>query len=133
MDYRAVDPADCGALRRAVYSVLQLLNMLALYVPLAIGGVDMLLAAMPAARLRGLAAGPVDFTSWTFYRDALVASFVLFFGAVLVGLLFVVTVPRVLNLAIKPDKVYPLVRLPLLGPPDDRAPDQSEVLHASLR
>ena len=32
----------------------------------------------------------------------------LFFGAVLVGLLFVVTVPRVLNLVITPDKVYPL-------------------------
>ncbi|MGH3931142.1 MAG: Pls/PosA family non-ribosomal peptide synthetase, partial [Pseudonocardiaceae bacterium] len=31
---------------------------------------------------------------------------VLFFGSVLVGLLVVVTVPRVLNLAIKPDKVY---------------------------
>jgi non-ribosomal peptide synthetase-like protein len=33
---------------------------------------------------------------------------VLFFGSLLVVLLFVVTVPRVLNLAIKPDKVYPL-------------------------
>ena len=32
----------------------------------------------------------------------------LFFGAVLVGLLFVSLVPRVLNLFIKPDKVYPL-------------------------
>jgi len=33
---------------------------------------------------------------------------VLFFGLVLVGLLFVVTVPRLLNLAIKPDNVYRL-------------------------
>ena len=32
----------------------------------------------------------------------------LFFGAVLLGLLFVFTVPRVLNLFITPDKVYPL-------------------------
>ena len=32
----------------------------------------------------------------------------LFFGAVLVGLAFVLTVPRVLNLAIEPDRVYPL-------------------------
>ena len=77
--------------------------------------------------------GHVAFTSWTFYRDALAVSFVLFFGAVLVGLLVVVTVPRVLNLAIKPDKVYPPVRLPLLGPPGDRAHDQRQVLHAPLR
>jgi non-ribosomal peptide synthetase-like protein len=33
---------------------------------------------------------------------------VLFFGAILVGLVFVGTVPRLLNLFIKPDKVYPL-------------------------
>ncbi|MBD0324186.1 MAG: peptide synthetase, partial [Aldersonia sp.] len=40
--------------------------------------------------------------------DVLVISGVLFFGAVLVGLLFVGTVPRLLNLFITPDKVYPL-------------------------
>ncbi|MGZ6589380.1 MAG: Pls/PosA family non-ribosomal peptide synthetase [Solirubrobacteraceae bacterium] len=107
VDYRAVEPTACGGMRRAVYSVLQLLKMLALYVPLAIGGVDILLSANPRLTA-GLAAGPVDFTSGTFYRDALAASFVLFFGAVLVGLLFVVTVPRMLNLAIKPDRVYRL-------------------------
>ncbi|MGZ6869952.1 MAG: Pls/PosA family non-ribosomal peptide synthetase, partial [Frankiaceae bacterium] len=106
-DYRAVEPTACGGMRSAVYSMLQLLKMLALYVPLVIGGVDILLSANPRLTA-GLAAGPVDFTSGTFYRDALAASFVLFFGAVLVGLLFVVTVPRVLNLAIKPDKVYRL-------------------------
>ena len=32
----------------------------------------------------------------------------LFVGSILLGLLYVVTVPRLLNLAIKPDKVYPL-------------------------
>ena len=32
----------------------------------------------------------------------------LLFGAILVGLLVVAIVPRLLNLAIKPDKVYPL-------------------------
>jgi non-ribosomal peptide synthetase-like protein len=37
-----------------------------------------------------------------------VTSLVLFFGSTLVGLLVVVTVPRVLNLAIKPGKVYRL-------------------------
>ena len=35
-------------------------------------------------------------------------SLLLFVGSILFGLLYVVTVPRLLNLAIKPDKVYPL-------------------------
>jgi non-ribosomal peptide synthetase-like protein len=107
VDYRAVGPTGCGTLRRAVYAVLQLLSVLVLYLPLAIGGVAMLLTEAPhlAALLNS---GPLAFTSWTFYRDALAASFVLFFGVALVGLLFVVTVPRVLNLAITPDKVYRL-------------------------
>jgi non-ribosomal peptide synthetase-like protein len=105
VDYRVVGPAGCGTLRRAVHTVLQLLAALVVYVPLAVGGVVILLATVPQFTSL-LAAGPPAFTSWTFYRDALAASFVLFFGSALVGLLFVVTVPRVLNLAIKPDKVY---------------------------
>ncbi len=32
----------------------------------------------------------------------------MFFGGMLFGLLIVATVPRLLNLAIKPDKIYPL-------------------------
>ena len=47
-----------------------------------------------------------------------------FFGAVLVGLLFVLTVPRLLNLVIKPDTVYPLYGVPLPDPPGDRPADQ---------
>ena len=38
VDYRAVDPMPCGTLRRTVYGVTQLLNMLVVYLPLAIGG-----------------------------------------------------------------------------------------------
>ena len=106
VDYRMVDPTDCGTLRRAVYAVLQLITVLVLYLPLAIGGVVMISEFPRLTALLG--SGPLSFTSWTLYRDALATSFVLFFGSVFVGLLFRVTVPRVLNLAIKPDKVYPL-------------------------
>ena len=106
VDYRAVDPARCGTGRRAAYTVQQLLNVLLLWVPLVVGGVDILLAEVP--QLTSLGSASLAFTSWTFYRDALAASLVLFFGFVLVGLLVVVTVPRVLNLFIKPDKVYRL-------------------------
>jgi non-ribosomal peptide synthetase-like protein len=106
VDYRAVDPTDCGTPRRVAFSVLQLLFTLALFAPLGIGGVTLLLAAFP--QLAALADAPLAVTSWMFYRDALVVSAVLFFGSVLAGLLVLVTIPRVLSLAIKPDKVYRL-------------------------
>jgi len=105
VDYRGVDPARCGSLRRAAYAVLQLLNMLVLGVPLVVGGLAILLAEVP--QLNALVdAAPLALTSWTFYRDALIASVVLFFGLLLVGLLVVVTVPRVLSRANRPGKIY---------------------------
>ncbi len=106
VDYRAVDPTRCSTLRRAGYAVRQLLTLLFVWAPLAIGGVDILLAKVP--QFTSLGSGSSAFTSWTLYRDALAVSLVLFFGLALVGLLAEVSIPRVLNLAIKPDKVYPL-------------------------
>ncbi|MBP2328600.1 non-ribosomal peptide synthetase-like protein [Kibdelosporangium banguiense] len=106
-DYRGVEPAGCGAGRRAVYTVLQLLKALALQLPLVYGGVAILFTEVP--RLAALLGNePLAFTSWTFYSDALAVSLVLFFGSALVRLLVMVAVPRVLNLAIKPGKVYRL-------------------------
>ena len=54
-------------------------------------------------------------------------------AAVLVGLLFVFTVPRVFNRSITPDKVYPLYGFHYSGPPCDHPHDQHQILHASLR
>src|SRR5213594_1796524 len=51
-------------------------------------------------------AGVVTFRE--LFIDALELSLLFFFGAVLVGLPLVVTVPRVLSLFLKPDTVYPL-------------------------
>jgi non-ribosomal peptide synthetase-like protein len=100
VDYRAVDPIKCSSLRKVVYSTLQLLNTLFLYVP-AMGVAIIVLVWL-------LSLEPLDFTSWTFYRDILVISFVLFFGSILTGLAFIFTVPRVLNLTLRPGRVYPL-------------------------
>ncbi|MCE7004036.1 phosphopantetheine-binding protein [Kibdelosporangium philippinense] len=106
-DYRGVEPADCGTGRRAAYAVLQLVKVLALQLPLVYGGVAILFVEVP--RLAALLGNePLALTSWTFYSDALAVSLVLFSGSALVGLLVVVTVPRVLNLAIKPGKAYRL-------------------------
>jgi non-ribosomal peptide synthetase-like protein len=105
VEYRTVGPTNCGTLRKAFYTSLQLLTLLVLGLPLAVGGLGMLLATVPQlAALLG--SGPLAFTSWTFYRNALAASSLLFFGYVLAGLLVVVTVPHMLSLAIKPDKIY---------------------------
>jgi non-ribosomal peptide synthetase-like protein len=106
VDYRTVDPADCGTWRRVVYSVLQLLRVLFVTLPVAVGSLAILLTVVPW--IAALDVGPPAFTSWRFYRDALATSLVLYFGLGLLRLLVVVTVPRVLNLAIKPDTVYPL-------------------------
>ncbi|WP_351228564.1 Pls/PosA family non-ribosomal peptide synthetase [Streptomyces sp. NPDC002133] len=108
VDYRMVPPATCGTLRSAVYSAVQVLAMLALYLPLAICILDIFVGSRVEALLG--AASP-DFTSGVFYFEALAISFVVFFGSLLLSLLFVFTAPRVLNTAIKPDKVYPLYGL----------------------
>jgi non-ribosomal peptide synthetase-like protein len=55
-----------------------------------------------------LGPGQQALTSWTFYRDVLFVSFTLFFGGLLLGLVFIFTIPRLLHLALTPDKVYPL-------------------------
>ncbi len=106
-NFLTVLPAGCGTLRRVGYAIWQLLTLLLVYLPLGIGGVSLLLAAVP--RLSELMAeGAGAFTSWTFFRDALVVSLVLYFGSLLVGFVIVMTVPRLLNLLIRPNKVYRL-------------------------
>ncbi|WP_351225848.1 Pls/PosA family non-ribosomal peptide synthetase [Streptomyces sp. NPDC002133] len=106
-DYVRIEPTECGPLRRAGYGLVTVLQTLFLYTPLTIGGAYMVLTAIPAFG-RMLAPGRVDLTTPVLYVDALAISAVLFFGAVIVGLAVVVTVPRLLNLVVKPDKVYPL-------------------------
>lgn len=97
VDYLRVAPANCGTLRRASFAMLTVLETFFLFLPLVEGTCSVLLGAMPAPN-----------TSLEFYIDALVLSLALFSGLVLVGLLFVATVPRLLSLFIKPNKVYPL-------------------------
>ncbi len=107
LDYRAVDPTRCGAFRRVFYSLMQLVTAVVLTGPLVT--VIMITLLEEVSWLAGLIGpGHHALTSGAFYRDALVISLVLFFGGVLIGLGYVVTVPRVLNLALRPDAVYPL-------------------------
>jgi non-ribosomal peptide synthetase-like protein len=106
-DFLTIERAPSGTLRRAAYAIWQLLTLLLVYLPVGIGGSALLLLKVP--RLNELMGeGTGAFTSWTFYRDALIASAVLYFGSVAAGFIIVMTVPRLLNLVLKPDKLYRL-------------------------
>ncbi|MCX5295279.1 phosphopantetheine-binding protein [Streptomyces sp. NBC_00193] len=107
-DFRTVGPVDCSTARKVRYTAGQLLALALVYLPLATGGVTVLLAALPQLHTPTPQAGTSAFTSGTFYLGALAASFVLFFGAVLAGLVVQGVVPRLLNLAVEPDTVHPL-------------------------
>src|SRR5918997_1182433 len=107
VDYRAVDPTHCGALRRILYSLMQLLTAVGLAGPLGPSIFVAMLEEVPML-VQLIGPGHDSLTTAALYRDALAISLVLFFGGVLIGLVFVVTIPRVLNLVLKPDTVYPL-------------------------
>jgi non-ribosomal peptide synthetase-like protein len=107
VDYRGVEPLASGSTRKVVYSVVQLLGIVALRLPLTVAGAALLVAVAP--RLGELrASDSLAFATPAFYSDALAVSAALFFGSILASLLYVLTVPRVLNLFIEPDRVYRL-------------------------
>ncbi|MER5756079.1 Pls/PosA family non-ribosomal peptide synthetase [Streptomyces sp. NPDC002088] len=107
IDYVRVAPARCGTPRRAWFGLVTLLQLFLVYIPLTVGGVYMLFTEVPALGRR-LGPDAPEITSWELPIDALAVSLTLFFGFVVVGLAVLFTVPRLMNLAIKPDKVYPL-------------------------
>ncbi|WP_443071816.1 Pls/PosA family non-ribosomal peptide synthetase [Streptomyces sp. WMMC940] len=105
-DFRAVESAPCGGLRKVLYTAAQLLLLIGVYLPLALGGLGLLFAVLP--QLDALLTPEPVFTSPGFYLDALIASFVAFFGGLLMALFTVNAVPRLLRLVIRPGRVYPL-------------------------
>lgn len=106
-DYLRIGPAACGTLRRAGFGLITVLQLFFLYVPLSVGGAYMLVTLVPALHNR-LGSGTVGLTSPDLYIDALLLSLLLFFGFVVVGLAVMFIVPRLLNLVVKPNKIYPL-------------------------
>jgi non-ribosomal peptide synthetase-like protein len=88
-DYRTVPPARCGTLRRAGYSATRLLLVLAVAGPAAAATIS-LLVSRPS---------PLAVTAAAF------------FGTLVAGLAIAGTVPRLLSLALKPGRVYPLYGL----------------------
>jgi hypothetical protein len=83
VDYRAVEPARCGTLRRVVYSTLQVLAMF-LLAPLGLSVAVLLLTKVPVLT-ELLGPDHNSLVTLSFYRDALVISLALFFGGLLLG------------------------------------------------
>ena len=107
VDHVRVAPADCGTARRVGYGLATVLQTLFLYVPFLVGGTYMLLTVAPS--LEVLLDGETrHITSARFYVEALGLSLALFVGFILVGFATVSVLPRLLNLVLEPDRVYPL-------------------------
>ncbi|MGW2418660.1 Pls/PosA family non-ribosomal peptide synthetase [Streptomyces sp. NPDC001709] len=107
VDYVRVAPAGCGTARRAWFGLGTLVQLFLLYIPLVTGGAYMLFTEVPAIGKR-LDPKTAALSRSELLSDALVLSLVLFFGCAALGLVALCTVPRLLGLVVKPDKVYPL-------------------------
>ncbi|WP_181770589.1 Pls/PosA family non-ribosomal peptide synthetase [Amycolatopsis pittospori] len=100
VDYRALGTVTRSRLRPFAFCVSSLLLLLLVTLPATLGGADVLTERWFTAS--------ADFTNWAFYRDQIVNSALLYFGALLLGLAVVLTIPRLLNRFLRPDRVYPL-------------------------
>lgn len=100
-DYRRVPAAHCSTRRRVIFSLFQLFNRLVLVLPVAVVG---LAAFLPSY----LDTEHLQLGALAFFVDTAAVTLLLFIGALIGGLIFILTVPRLLNLFLKPDKVYPL-------------------------
>ncbi len=110
-NYLRVGPARCGRLRRATYAALALIAILFVCAPLLEGGLGLLffeVSSLVEVLDPSVQSGTGALTVRGLLIEALAFSVVLFFGAVLVGLVAVGTIPRALSVFIKPDTVYPL-------------------------
>jgi non-ribosomal peptide synthetase-like protein len=110
-NYLRVPPARCGRRRRAAHAALSLIGILFLWAPLLEAGLGLLflgVSALVATLDPSAQSSTGALTIRGLFIEALVFSVVLFFGAVLFGLLAVGPVVRTLSVFIKRDTVYPL-------------------------
>ncbi|MFE4227318.1 Pls/PosA family non-ribosomal peptide synthetase [Arthrobacter sp. NPDC056886] len=100
-NYLRVPAATCTTRRRVIFTLLQLFNRLVLVVPTAVLGLALFLPAY-------LNTGHLQLGVFTFFVEVAAVSLIVFIGGLFTGLLIVVCVPRLLNIFLKPDVVYPL-------------------------
>ena len=107
VDSRTVPTTPLSTARRVVLPLLQLIILLGVTMPVAIGALIVVFREVPQLALLVGDLPPVV-TTWSFYRDALLLATVLHFGSLLLGTVVVLTVPRLLRLLVRPDRDYRL-------------------------
>uniref|UniRef100_UPI001C68B58F Pls/PosA family non-ribosomal peptide synthetase n=1 Tax=Pseudonocardia pini TaxID=2758030 RepID=UPI001C68B58F len=106
-DFRAVPGVRVRALRKTGYVTSQLVKLFGIYLPLGFGGLFLLVNAVPRFK-ELLLPGALGHTTTSFYREALAESAIIVFGGLAVGLLVVLTLPRLMAVFVRPDRVYPV-------------------------
>lgn len=107
VDYRLVPDVAVTTRRKVTYSVLKMLGALLVQIPVGIGFLAALLYAFPG--LDGLLQpGPLALGSGSFYLGMAALSALLYFGGLLLSLVLATTVPRLFNVFLTPDRVYPV-------------------------
>ena len=107
VDFSTVESTPYRPWRRGMFAVFQLLATLSLGRTM-LGLVVMLfvLAFPPVAAL--LEGQPFAFTNWVIYADAAAFADLGVLGGTVLALAVIITLPRVLQIVVKPDTVYPL-------------------------
>ncbi|WP_205761621.1 Pls/PosA family non-ribosomal peptide synthetase [Arthrobacter mobilis] len=109
-DFRTVDPTPYRPWRRGWFAVSQLLSAVGIGRTMLGTAIMLGILAVPSVAAL-LEAQPYAFDKWTFYADAIVLAGLSVIGGTVLALVVVTTVPRILQLALKPDTVYPMFGL----------------------
>jgi len=110
VDFRTVDATPYRPWRRGWFAFTQFLGALGL--GRAMLTIAIALVALTFPRVAALLEPePLGFTDWSFYAQAIALAGLTVFGGTVAALVMVTTVPRLLNLALKPDTVYPMFGL----------------------
>ena len=110
VDYGGVEARPYSPWRRGWFATSQLISMIG-FGRILLGQVVVLVVMANPNVAALLETQAFAFTDWVFYADAIAYAALAVFGGTVVSLLIVTTVPRVVQLAVKPDTVYPLFGL----------------------
>jgi non-ribosomal peptide synthetase-like protein len=105
-NYRTVQPIRVGSVRRFLFGLAQLLAMVVV-VPVISGVVITLLTAIPVVAVY-FDPAKLQLTGARFYLSMAAISAIVFFGFTLLGMVAIVTLPRLLSPLIRPGRAYRL-------------------------
>ena len=107
VNYRAVPTAKGGTLRKLAYTLVQLVMLFGVVLPVGMGGLALLVREVPQVQ-QLLVTVEAGAEQSPLLLDVLVLSTALLVGGLMLGLLVMATVPRLLALLVRPNRVYRL-------------------------